>query len=132
MPLTKLEQVMQNDLGYNPDDKAAFHRLAKSSLRKLAVEMGLEKGDYDLRSNKGGIAVSGEVTLHADHIYVKVSQSCLGPGREILFRTCSGRKDYTGDSNNFASVSALSPAKIGTFARQLNSLIERKKSAQAA
>jgi hypothetical protein len=35
-------------------------------------------GDYDLRSNEAGLAVSGEITLHADRLYVQVSQSAMG------------------------------------------------------
>ena len=44
-----------------------------------------------------GTAVSGEITLHGDHLYVQVSQSALGSHSGILFRTCKGRKDYVGE-----------------------------------
>jgi hypothetical protein len=87
--------------------KDAFHKVVKIRLRKLAKILGLTTADYDLRTNKAGIAVCGETTLHTDNIYIQVSQSCLGPGHEILYRGCNGRKDYTGKRNHFASISVL-------------------------
>ena len=69
--------------------------------------LGLGDGHYDLRSNGGGIAVSGEVTLHADRLYVQVSQPALGADSGILFRRCEGRRDYVGGVNNFASLDLL-------------------------
>ena len=53
------------------------------------------------------IAVSGEITLHADRLYVQASQSAMGHDTGILFRTCRGRKDYHGGANNFASLDLL-------------------------
>ena len=88
-------------------NKMAFHRLAKQKLRKVAKALGLAPGDYDLRTNKAGPAVCGETTLHTNNLYVQVSQSCMGPGNEILCRRCEGRKDYTGKRNNFAGIAAL-------------------------
>jgi hypothetical protein len=82
---------------YDADQKALFHREAKKRLRQLAVELKLKVGSFDLRSNAGGIAVSGEVTLHHERVYVQVSQSCMGRGSaDILVRSCEGRKDYCG------------------------------------
>ena len=65
-------------------------------------------GDYDLRSNKAGIAVSGEITLHADRLYVQVSQSVHGPRQPAsCSAVASGRRDYVGGVNNFASLDLL-------------------------
>jgi hypothetical protein len=108
--MTSLPQKAFNwnaSVTYNEQAKAAFHRVALSRLRRLAVLIGLPKGTYEVRSNKGGIAVSGEITLHGEHIYLQVSQSCMGPGSSILYRTCKGRKDYSGGHNNFAPLSML-------------------------
>lgn len=107
MSATKLANIMTQDLGYNEEGKAAFHKEAKAVLKKVAKALGLTPADYDLRSNKAGIAVSGEVTLHTDKLYVQVSQSMMGNGKEVLYRTCEGRKDYTGGQNNFAAAGAL-------------------------
>ena len=107
MSAIKLATIMEQDLGYNEKAKAAFHREAKAVLKKVAKSLGLNPGDYDLRSNKAGIAVSGEVTLHTDKLYVQVSQGVMGRGGEVLFRSCEGRKDYTGGQNRFASAGEL-------------------------
>lgn len=105
MSTAKLETIMSQEIAYEPTVKAAFHREAKAVLKKVASAMGLAPADYDLRSNKGGIAVSGEVTLHTDKLYVQVCQS-FG-GKEVMYRTCEGRKDYTGGPNNWARAGEL-------------------------
>lgn len=87
------------DLSYNEGQKATFHRLGKMVLRKLAAAMNLPKGSFDVRSNLGGIAVSGEVTLHGESIYVDLQQSSLGADMGFMVRSCNGRKDYTGGQN---------------------------------
>jgi hypothetical protein len=107
---SKLPTMLKEDLGYNYFAKEAFHREARKVLKELAKALCLAKGTFELRSNKGGIAVSGEVTLHTDTLYVQVSQSCLGPSRDdssVLYRSCKGRRDYTGGRNHFASAEAL-------------------------
>src|SRR6266852_6387164 len=53
------------------------------------------------------IAVSGEATLHADHVYVQACQPATGHDTGLMFRTCRGRKDYYGGPNNFASLDLL-------------------------
>jgi hypothetical protein len=47
------------------------------------------------------------VTLHADRLYVQVSQPAMGFDSGILFRSCEGRRDYVGGVNNFASLDLL-------------------------
>ncbi|KAA3442046.1 hypothetical protein C7I87_32575 [Mesorhizobium sp. SARCC-RB16n] len=49
---------------YDEQQKRRFHTTGRSKLKKLAAELALPPGSYDLRSNKAGIAVSGEITLH--------------------------------------------------------------------
>jgi len=92
---------------YNEAQKIVFHRGAARRLRLLAKALEFNTADYDIRSNQGGIAVSGEITLHHKKVYVQVSQSALGPSMGILIRTCNGRKDYTGGPNTFAPLSSL-------------------------
>jgi hypothetical protein len=94
-------------VSYDPEAKRLFHTHARRQLRALAAALGLDDDLYDLRSNQAGIAVSGEITLHADRLYVQVSQSCMGPDAGILFRRCEGRRDYVGGVNNFASLDLL-------------------------
>lgn len=103
----KLLDILLAPTEYEPDAKAQFHRTARKLLKSLAVRLTSNYGEYDLRSNMGGIAVSGEVTLHMERVYVQVSQSVMGPKSSIMFRECKGRKDYTGGQNNFAVIGML-------------------------
>jgi hypothetical protein len=73
-------------VAYDADAKRRFHHQARCRMLDLADALGLEPDEYDLRSNQGGIAVSGEVTLHADRLYVQASQ----PGPERIPASCSG------------------------------------------
>lgn len=95
------------DCGYAPDIKRRFHSTARARLRQLANELRLPICSYDLRSNQGGIAVSGEITLHHEAVYIQVGQSASGGGMGILIRTCQGRRDYTGGPNNFVPLAVL-------------------------
>jgi hypothetical protein len=97
----------RKSVAYNGAAKRLFHTRARRQLKKLADALCLPPDGFDLRSNKGGIAVSGEITLHANHLYVQASQPATGSDTGILFRTCEGRKDYVGGPNNFASLDLL-------------------------
>ncbi|HEY7006449.1 MAG TPA: hypothetical protein VH392_08195 [Sphingomicrobium sp.] len=107
MSRTPKEFDFRKSVAYDAEAKRLFHSRAKSQLRRIATALGLELGSYDLRSNQAGIAVSGEITLHGDRLYVQVSQSAMGHHSGVLFRTCKGRKDYVGGPNNFASLDLL-------------------------
>jgi hypothetical protein len=101
-----LALLSRRGVAYDEDAKRLFHSAARKALRSLAVQLALTPVDYDLRVNAGGIAVSGEVTLHADHLYIQVSIGSFG-GHEILYRTVRGRDDYCGGRNHFARIEAL-------------------------
>jgi hypothetical protein len=94
------------DCSYNAAHKARFHSTARARLRKLAELLGLPTNARDIRSNAGGIAVSGEITLHGEHVYIQVSQWAMGTGG-VLIRTCNGRRDFCGGRNNHLSLSVL-------------------------
>ena len=100
---------------YASEQKQHFHATARARLRKLASALGFPPGTYDLRSNQGGIAVSGEITLHHERVYVQVCQPATGADSGILIRTCEGRRDYTGGRNHFAPLALLDdiPALAG-------------------
>lgn len=102
---------------YDEQQKRRFHTTARSRLKKLAAELGLPSGSYDLRSNKAGIAVSGEITLHHDRAYIQVGQFGMSSGHGILIRTCKGRKDYSGGANHFVALTMLDniPALAAAF-----------------
>ena len=92
---------------YESDRKRRFHTVARARLRRLATELGFPPASFDLRSNQGGIAVSGEITLHHERVYVQVCQPATRADTGILIRTCEGRRDYTGGPNHFAPLSML-------------------------
>jgi hypothetical protein len=91
--------VTSTDLGYNLTNKALFHSQGKRIAKDIANALNLPEGSYDIRSNPGGIAVSGEITLHGVNIYIQFSQSPFTKG--FMYRTCKGRKDYTGGPNKW-------------------------------
>lgn len=111
----------ERPVNYDQTRKAAFHRAARQQLKALASYCGWPPGTYDIRSNMAGIAVSGEITLHHEQVYVSVSQARLGADSGILIRSCKGRKDYTGGMNNFASINLLND--IPGLAHQIQRLI---------
>jgi hypothetical protein len=92
---------------YAPEQKQHFHTTASARLRRLATALEFPAASYDLRSNQGGIAVSGEITLHHGQVYVQVCQPATGADSGILIRICRGRRDYTGGRNHFAPLSRL-------------------------
>jgi hypothetical protein len=74
-------------VSYDPEAKRLFHTHFRRQLLALAAALGFGAGDYDLRSHEAGIAVSGEITLHADRLYVQASQPATGSDTGILFRS---------------------------------------------
>jgi len=75
--------------------------------RKLAKALGLEKGEFSVRTNPAGPAVSGDVTLHADWVYVSLSQSCAGLGDMFMWRYCDSQRDFTGHANQWERWTSL-------------------------
>jgi hypothetical protein len=111
-------QLAAKHSAYNADTKREFRRLALKALRELNELLGI---NADVRYNAGGIAVSGEATLHGDGLYVQIQQSCV-MGFCILVRTCKGRKDYTGGRNTYFPVERLNVYGIqglGAYCAQL-------------
>jgi len=101
----------------DPAGKRRFHARARVRLNALAGELGLLPGDYDLHSNMGGEAASGEVTLRSDSLYVKVQQSSLGEASGILYRFCRGRWDR-GKVDHFAPLEMLNnPSELARVIR---------------
>ena len=91
---------------HDADAKRTFHTEARRALRRLAEALQLASGTYEVRVCAGGPAVSGEVILHGDELYVQVSIGGFGRG-EILFRRCRGRSDYVGERNHWARMAEL-------------------------
>jgi hypothetical protein len=87
--------------------KETFHRFGKKLLREVAKNLNLVKGRYEIRSNRGGIAVSGEITLHSENIYIQLSKSITRNDMCILVRKVRGMKDYVGGANQYYSFNQL-------------------------
>lgn len=109
--------VAANEIGNypDPDIKRDFHRLSKLVLNSIKIELDHEHSE--IRSNMGGIAVSGEITLHTDRLYVQISEGYMG--KQIMYRSCEGTKDFTGGTNRFLS--------LEEFARRTSHYIEMMK-----
>lgn len=97
---------LKRSASYDPDAKKLFHSAAATMLKRLQKELGGIYGEGGIRHNQGGIAVSGEVTLHLDNLYVQVAQFAFD-SKGVLYRSCRDRKDYTGGMNNFATFEDL-------------------------
>jgi hypothetical protein len=91
--------IATTPVSYNEVAKKEFLRMSKQLAIRLANGLGLNEDQYDIRVNKGGIAVSGEVTLHTDNHYIQFAQMTGIEG--FLVRTCKGKKDYLGGRNHF-------------------------------
>jgi hypothetical protein len=109
---------------YDDAQKRSFHATGRKRLNALAAALDFKTGTYDVRSNRGGVAVSGEVTLHGENLYVQISQPATGADSGILIRTCKGRKDYTGGPNNFLPLSWLD--QIDALAGYCQRILDRE------
>jgi hypothetical protein len=81
--------------------KQEYRNLGRRILKYIAEQMQLPKGSYEIRWNPGGVACSGDHTLHTDHVYVALHDN-IGSGW-FYYRTCKGRKDYAGGQNQIVS-----------------------------
>src|SRR3546814_2709641 len=104
--------------------KRLLHTEGRAALQVLAKALALGSGSFDVRSNKAGPAVSGEVTLHAEMLWAQLSLGPFGPGREICFRRVQSRGDHIGEGNYWGSMSALlAPDR---FAERIRRELDRK------
>jgi len=103
---------------YDGEQKKAFHRQGRFALRALARELRIPESSYEIRSCHGGVAVSGEIILHGETIYIQACQPATGADSGILIRSCQGRRDYEGGPNHLAPLSLLDrPAELAGYVR---------------
>lgn len=102
-----LVTLARRGVDYDSDAKAIFHKEGRKAMTRLAKVLGLQRDEFQVRSNMTGVACSGEIILHAAHLYVQLDLGCMGPGHEVMFRSCVGPRDYVGGRNHFASVAEL-------------------------
>ena len=87
--------------------KTQYHLRGRLLLEAIAADLGYNSEQYEVRSNKAGPAVWGEITLHANDLYVQFCLGCIVDGLEILHRWCKGQQDYRGGPNHWLRFSAL-------------------------
>ena len=101
-----LVTLARRGVSHDEDAKRLYQAEARKALRRLADALVLDSGTYHIRVYLGGPAVSGEVILHGEQLYVRVSLRGYDPG-EVLFRRVSGRTDHVGARNHWATTSEL-------------------------
>ena len=97
--------TLTKEAQYDYINKEEYRKLGRRILKRVVELMGLNKGEYDIRWNPGGQACSGDHTLHANWFYLALHDN-IGSGW-FYFRTCKGRKDYTGGHNQIVNWSWL-------------------------
>ena len=113
--LVCVEQVNRGAVFSNKEE---FHKQGTRLLKKVLSELGV---DGDVRSCKGGPAVCGEVILHTDKVYVCLCVPSFGAALQFYFRTCRGRRDYSGGPNRWYSWEKLAaePAEFVYILRDM-------------
>ena len=94
-------------VAYDAPAKDLFHADGRRAMQKLATALALSDSSYSIRSNRSGPAVSGEITLHGEEVWVQLSLGALGPDYEVSFRRVTGRDDYASDRRRFATIREL-------------------------
>lgn len=102
-----LQVLAIRGVAYDEPAKARFHADGRAAMRRLADALGLDPSRYDIRSNRAGPAVSGEITLHGEELWVQLSLGAMGPDNEVCYRRVRDRHDHCGERNHWASLRAL-------------------------
>lgn len=129
--MRQLHELLSCDLGFirgeresGPNGaKKTFLHVSKVFLRALSKDLGLR--DAVIKSNAGGIGVSGECSLcgmwENSGIYVCISQ--FGSGGDVfLYRTIRSLRDRHGGYNRFLPLSELEGMRYEQLLERLGSL----------
>lgn len=115
----ELQVLAIRGVAHDEPAKARFHADGRAAMRRLADALGLDPSLYDIRSNRAGPAVSGEVTLHGEEVWVQLSLGAMGPDNEVCYRRVRDRHDHCGKRNHWTSVCALfAPDRFAATLRQ--------------
>jgi len=90
--------------GYSDEtakEKEEFLSLCRSYAKMIVKELGLIPSQYDLRTNRAGVACSGDVHLHTDTLYVAFEQTSICREFGFMYRSVTGRRDFTGGQNRW-------------------------------
>ncbi len=91
----------------NKQGRDRWHRLARRVVRVLAEHMGLERPEYDMRTDRGNKLFPGTTVLHAHGIYIKFVISSFSRDIGFMYRRCETRKDFTGENNHYMKWESL-------------------------
>ena len=109
--IARLQNAVNRFVGYDESAKSEFASASRAFLRELKKSLGV---DAEVRYYAGGVAVSGEATLHGDNLYCQV-EGGTGQSLGILVRGCKGRKDYSGTQNRWVRLADLAREADGGF-----------------
>lgn len=101
-PLRNLYQILQQDLGNNPDGKAEFKEKSVQYLERLARQ--LELLQYEVHFEPGGLSAPGDATLRGmwgeeRGVHVLITEVLGKP--TFLYRTIKSLQDYGGGPNHY-------------------------------
>ena len=140
--MIRLHELLKEDLGFIAGErergpngaKKTFLHVGKVFLRALAKDLGLR--DAVIKSNPGGMAVSGDCSLcgmwENNGIYICISQFGGGGESVILYRAICNRKDCSGRYNHYFQLSDLKAMNYKQLLYQFSSLRRDYAYAQAA
>ena len=130
----KLYKLSQKDLNgysdYYAKQKNAYLSTGRSVLRAIANHLQL--AIFDVRINRAGSAVSGDITLMGMlddglGIYIHMSEPHLmrfGGPPQFYFRTITHMKDYTGGANQWMSYEDLA-VDLGAACKKLETSLHK-------
>jgi hypothetical protein len=120
--MTKLEKAITEFQPFDYAKKEAFRSAAMAALRALAKKLGVtEKGV--VRFNPGVPcqaylrAPSAPSILHTSYVYVIVYGEACGD-LHVMWRSCNGKKDYTGGMNQWATIQELEGGELAERIKQ--------------
>ncbi|WP_454887925.1 hypothetical protein [Sphingomonas oryzagri] len=99
--------LARRGVSYDEEAKRTYHAEGRRALLRLAGALSLERDAFTISSCLGGPAVSGEIALHTDELYVMIGIDWPEEHRHVLFRSVTSRKDYTGGRNRWGSIREL-------------------------
>jgi hypothetical protein len=87
--------------------KQKFHKQYDKVLKKLAKDLKLKDGTYEIRHSYGGFSVFGDLVLHAEKLYVCIVGSLYRNSKTFYYRACNGLNDYKGSPNQYMDLEAF-------------------------
>ena len=103
--------LSKEDAQYNAPFKEQFKKVGTKAMRELAELLDLQ--ETDINFNPAGIACSGDLRMmgmwsDGNGIYISLNKDFPNaPWGQVLYRTITDMKDFTGGSNNYFEFALL-------------------------